>query len=240
MDGVLGWVVRWRVAVLVAALVSSFVVGVAGLDGHWLVSLVWRILLPFGLLLYSSMIARTHHPAVLVARPPVPALEVPPNPWMVLGAAGYTLLSARLIGEAFLDDGFSVGIAVFAGLCTIAFWTAALGRFGVRLYPEGIASREVFGSVFVPWEALGGPRPAFAYHVQQVTLTVADPARIRRRGLRFGDPAKLSAAGVSAELLARAIHEYANRPELRPAIGTEEELARFQRIPQIAELTGPR
>jgi hypothetical protein len=47
----------------------------------------------------------------------------------------------------------------------------------------------------------------------------------------------LPTGSVKAELLARAIHEYANRPELRTAIGSETELARFLGIPQIIALT---
>ncbi|HWS39118.1 MAG TPA: hypothetical protein VN408_41045 [Actinoplanes sp.] len=248
MDGVLGWVVRWRVPLLVGTLLifGGFEVGrqIAGYHPGWPVTLVLNLVLPGSLILWSASIARGYHPAVLVARPVVPALEVPPNPVMVLAAVGYTMFGTRLLGglarDLMVGDGawgFSVGIVVFWGLFLSAFWASALGRFGVRLYPEGIVSREVLGSVFVPWEALGGPRPAFAYDAQQVTLTVADPARVRKRGLRFGEPARVPAAGVSAELLARTIHEYSNRPELRAAIGTEEELARFRGIPQIAELT---
>lgn len=251
MERVLGWVVRWRVPLLTGTLLvfGGFEVWrqIAGYHPGWPVTLVLNVVLPGFLILWSASVARGYHPAVLVARPAVPALEVAPNPVMVLAAAGYTMFGTRLLGGLARDltEGddaalmFSAGIVVFWGLCLSAFWLSALGRFGVRLYPEGIVNREVFGSVFVPWEALGGPRPAFAHDAQQVTLTVADPRRIRirRRGLRFGDPARLPAAGVSAELLARAIHEYANRPELRAAIGTEAELARFQDIPQIAELS---
>ncbi|SDT44639.1 hypothetical protein [Actinoplanes derwentensis] len=246
MGRVLGWVVRWRLWLLVGALVASaaFEVGrrVLGHDFGWVVSLVLQVLLPFGLLLVASLTVRDHHPAVLVARAEVPALEVPPNPGMVLLAVAYTLgvhATGALAWDLLMDGDiwWPVGlVTVWLALLALV-WRAALGRFGVRLYSEGIVSRELLGSVFIPWEALGGPRPAFAYTPEQVTLTVAEPGRIRKRGLRLGDPAMLPAAGVSAELLARAIHEYANRPELRSAIGTAEELARFQGIPQIAELT---
>lgn len=246
MDGMLGWVVRWRLPLLAGTLLvfGGFEVcrQIVGYHPGWTVSLVLHVLLPAALLGWSATVARKHHPAVLVARPAVPALEATPNPWMVIAAIGYTMFGTRLFGSltrdlmAGEDMLFSAGTMVFWALCTAAFWSSALGRFGVRLRPEGIASREVFGSVFVPWEALGGPRPAFAYDAQQVTLTVTEPGRIRKRGLRFGDPARLPAAGVNAELLARAIHEYTHRPDLRAAIGTESELARFQSIPQIAEL----
>jgi hypothetical protein len=112
------------------------------------------------------------------------------------------------------------------------------GRFGVRLSPEGIVGRQIPGSLFVPWEALATPCSAYAHDAHQVTLYLARPELVRRRGLRFGGPALLPAAGVDAELLARAIQEYSNRADTRSAIGSEPELDRLQAIPQITDLAG--
>ncbi|GAA1621792.1 hypothetical protein [Actinoplanes couchii] len=247
MNGVLAWVVRWRLAVLGGSLAGAvaYEVGqrLTDYDPGLLAGLVMQVVLPFGLVFAAAVSGRQHHPAVLVARPAVPALDVPVNPWMVLGAAGYTILGARTLGNLtrdLLDDGgvwLWAGFAGFWLLLLAGFWAAALGRFGVRLTPEGIVDRQVLGSLFIPWGALSGPVPAFAFDAHQVTLVVEDTGRIGRRGVRAGDPAVLPATGVNAELLARAIHEYVNRPELRPAIGTEAELARFRSIPQITELT---
>ncbi len=245
MKGVLGWVVRWRVAILAVTLVVSAGFEIwrqsSVVDLPWFVDLVVRLVLPFGLILWMISINRSHHPAVLLTRPTVPALEVPPNPGMIIGAAGYTVLGARTIGMAIRDLNagtdlvFSVIYLAFFLLALVMFWASALGRAGIRLYPEGIVNRQLLGSVFIPWDSLGGPVPAFAYRPDRVTLKLDGP--VRKQGFALGDPTVLSALGVSAELLARAIHEYANRPDLRPHIGTEEETERFHAIPQIAELT---
>jgi hypothetical protein len=187
--------------------------------------------------------ARSYHPAKLAARPAVPAFDVPANPGVILGATGYTFLGVTALGiltsdieAATTDVWFSASIAaLWAGLLA-AFWSSALGRSGVRLTPDGIVDRQVFGSLFVPWDALATPLSAYPHDAQQVTLYLAHPELIRRRGLRLGSPTMLPAAGVDAELLARVIHEYSNRPDIRSAMGSEAELHRLRTIPQIADL----
>lgn len=148
-----------------------------------------------------------------------------------------TMLSGLVRGiAAGTDPWFSVSFAVpFAGMLA-AFWWSALGRFGVRLSPDGIVDRQVFGSLFVPWDALATPCSAYPHDAHQVTLYLAHPELGRRRGRWIGGPASLPAAGVDAELLARAIHEYSNRADLRSSIGSEAELDRIKAIPQINDL----
>jgi hypothetical protein len=243
----LEWVARRRMGVLTMALVTAVVLQVLVQtlenDHAWKISLSVNILLPFALLLGSAVSARSYHPAKLAARPAVPAFDVPANPGVVLGTAGYTFLGVTSLGiltsdieAATTDVWFSASIAaIWAGLLA-AFWSSALGRFGVRLTPAGIVDRQVFGSLFVPWDALAIPHSAYPHDAQQVTLYLAHPELVRRRGLRLRSPTMLSAAGVDAELLARAIHEYSNRPDLRSAMGSEAELHRFRTIPQIANL----
>ena len=243
----LGWVARRRVGVLILSLVTTVVlqvlVQILENDHAWEISLSVNILLPFALLLASAVSTRCYHPAKLAARPAVPAFDVPVSPGVVLGAAGYTLLGVTALGmltsdieAATTDVWFSASIAaLWAGLLA-AFWSCALGPFGVRLTPDGIVERQVFGSLFVPWDALATPLSAYPHDAQEVALYLAQPELVRRRGLRLGSPALLPAAGVDAELLARAIHEYSNRADLRSAMGSEAELDRLRTIPQIANL----
>jgi hypothetical protein len=246
----LEWAARRRVAVLIAVVPATVVLQVLlqRLEDKyaWRVVLALSTLLPLVLLLGSAFAARKFHPARLVARPGVPAFDIPANPGAVLGAAGYTFLGAQVVGMLLngvvTDEDLWIGagpVLIWAGLL-VAFWISAFGRFGVRLLPHGVLDRQVLGSLFVPWEALAVPYPAYPYDAQRITLFLANPELVHRRGLRVGGPASLPAVGVDAELLARAIHEYANRPDLRPAIGSEAELARFRAIPQIVGLAKAR
>ncbi|MEU8662836.1 hypothetical protein, partial [Actinoplanes philippinensis] len=179
----------------------------------------------------------------LLARPEVPAFDVPANPGAVLAAMGFTFFAFSLLGGLVRDISAHEGAwwisALLAVLLTgqlAAFWSWALGRFGARLTPAGIESRELFGFWFIPWDALATPLSAYPRDAQQVILHLAHPDLIRGRGIRHSSPARLPAAGVDAELLARVIHEYANRADLRPAIGSTAELERFLVIHQIDDL----
>jgi hypothetical protein len=243
MIDVLGWVARWRVAVLTVALVTAVVLQVllqtTENDPAWQLRLAAGILPFVALVLWSAVSARSLHPAKLVARPEVPAFDVPANPAVVLGAAGYTFLVATMVSgwvrdiASGTDLWFSVSFAVPMAAMLAAFWWSALGRFGVRLTPDGIVDRQVFGSLFVPWDALATPCSAYPHDAHQVTLYLAHPQLVRRRGLRSGGPTSLPAAGVNAELLARTIHEYSNHADLRSAIGSAAELDRITALPQV-------
>ncbi|WP_285549021.1 hypothetical protein [Actinoplanes regularis] len=242
---VFGWVARRRVAVLAVALLVAVVFEalrqISG-DDHFMRSLL-TFVLPMMLLLAVGLAARSFRPAKLVARPGLPAFDASADPGTILASAAFTFLVVHQLGELMTDivaypaELWFLMIFGVLNICMlIPFWRAGLGRIGVRLRPDGIIDRQLCGSLFVPWEALALPHPAFAYKPQQVTLLLADPGLVRKRGLRAGSPASIPALGVNAELLARAIHEYAHRPELRPAIGSEAELARFMAIPQVNAL----
>lgn len=246
VNSILGWVARRRVAVLSAATLTSVVAGVLVLVpaiGRDLTgAFVARTLLPLAFIMLSAYAAHVHHPARLIARPGVPAFDVPAGPGAVLTAAGLTVYACPAL--AYLaTDGDSpwllacVAVTVAGLLAT--HWTAALGRSGVRLTPDGIEDRGRFGSLVVPWDALDVPRAAFPADAQQVNLYLARPQLVRKRGLRVRGPGGLPATGINAEFLARTIHEYANRPDLRPTVGSEAALARLRAIPQIAALTDP-
>lgn len=246
MINFLEWVARRRVPVLIMTLVTAVGLQVlyqAARGDQWLVvELAVGILPWFALLLCAHSAARGFHPVRLVARPEVPAFETPADPSAVLHAAGFTFLVAYQAGswvrdremtvERWLTSGWAV---VFLGLLVILWWSA-LGRFGVRLTPDGIVDRQVSGSLHVPWDAFATPYAAYPHDAGQVTLYLARPELVRKRGLRRRGPQLLPATGVDAELLARAIHEYANHPDRRPAVGSEQDLARFMAIPELVAL----
>ncbi|GGN62087.1 hypothetical protein GCM10010112_19910 [Actinoplanes lobatus] len=237
--------VRWRAAVLLAALLAAVAGDVAlariGPGFGWILAFGGLGLVP---LLAAIAVLRSHRPAILVARPGVPAFDVPVSPGVVLVAVGWTLLVGRNLsgmvrdlavypGEIWLTAVFALLWAAMLG----AVWAMVLRGAVMRLRPDGIEERRFFGSLLVPWSALETPRSALPRGEQQIALFLADPKAVRRRGLRSRNATTLTAIGVDAEFLARAVHEYANRPDLRPAIGSPEELSRFLAIPQIARLS---
>ncbi|MFD1373400.1 hypothetical protein [Actinoplanes sichuanensis] len=243
---VLGWVVRRRAVLSTTALLTAVALQVLpryAENGHHLgFRLAVGILPAIPFLLCSAFAARVFHPAKLVARPEASAFDVPVGPSAVLAATGQTFFVFFLLGgpvrAVAADEGLWWLAAILAVLLTgqlAAFWRAALGRFGTRLTPDGIEFRDVFGSLFLPWQALATPRSARPRDAQQVTLHLAHPELVRRRGFRYSGPALLPAAGVDAQLLARAIHEYANDADLRSTIGSTAELDRFLAIPHITD-----
>ncbi|KUL29739.1 hypothetical protein [Actinoplanes awajinensis] len=243
MINIFGWVARRRVAVLVVSLVVAVILQVLRRtvgDGHSLrLNLAIGVLPLIPFVVGMAIAVRVFHPAELIARPEVPAFDVPANPAAVLGAASYTFFAVFALGGAFhgLVTGMDVVLAsplvVVVGGQLAAFWWAALGRCGVRLTPDGIVDRQVHGRLFVPWDALTTPDPAHPRDPHQVTLRIGRPDMVRKRGFRSGGRTVLPATGVSAELVSRAINEYANRPEARSAIGSEVALTHLQMIPQV-------
>lgn len=112
-----------------------------------------------------------------------------------------------------------------------AIWVVALvlvGRLvwhgaGVRLSPDGIRDRRLFGQLFVPWDAVDPE------HAPAVVRSFEVMPAYRRPELVRGRRTPISAWNVDGRFLARVIREYAGRPDFRPAIGTAAELDRLAR-----------
>jgi hypothetical protein len=199
-------VARRRVAVLVIALLTA--VALQPFYPLWVAGLP-----AIALAVCAAVAGRVFHPA--------PAPQVPANPAAVLRAAACTFFIVPILGVALrnnqdaVDYWFAAAAVVIFGVQLAAFWWSALGRFGVRLTPDGITDRQVYSRLFVPWEALATPEAAVARDKHQVVLRFARPGLVRRRGLRLDGRAALPAAGVDADLLARTINEYANHAAAR-------------------------
>ncbi|MEU4622087.1 hypothetical protein AB0G04_19245 [Actinoplanes sp. NPDC023801] len=241
MINVLGWVSRRRVAVLATSLLAAVILQVLRQTAghcHSLQIALAIVVLPFiALIVCTAVAGRAFHPAKLIARPEVPAFDVPANPAAVLGAASYTFFAVFALSSTShglvtgVDFAFPAPIVVLIGGHVAVFWWAASGRYGVRLTPDGIIDRQVHGRLFVPWEALATPDPAYRRDAHRVTLRFTRPDLVRKGGFRWIGPTVLPAAGVNAELLTRAINEYANHPEARSAIGSVAALTRLQMTP---------
>ena len=240
----LKWIARLRLPILLGALaigVLNAALGVVRADripplfilGIGLVNLVL-----FVLAFYAG--AR-YRPAALVARPEVPAFDVPVSPALVLGAALATTLgtamAAGIVDDALSGDAAWPIAVLFAALFVVLiawWWAIALGRFGVRLRPDGIEDRQSLDSVFVPWEAFDGvEHPALAGSSHRILLHVARPELVRRRRRRDAEFVIVSSLSTDSVFLAGVIGRYAHRPESRSAIGTEAERDRL-----VSEWTG--
>lgn len=227
---------RWRRPILLVVLL--FVAGLSVLGestnrGTWFPAFGAWVGATLLLLAFFLVATLRYHPAVLVARPQVPAFAAGPNPASVFIASVMLLQGGFTLADSIHDivDGEELWIigAIPAGLWVlllILVWRMAWGWFGVHLGPDGVHDRQPGGSLFIPWDAFVRAYPAAPNGPQRVALYYERPESVRRRGLRLGGPS-LPAASIDAEFLARAIGQYVTHPEHRSAIGTEAELRRL-------------
>lgn len=219
--------------VVLLLVVALSVLGESSHRGTWFPAFaVWMgstlVLLSLGL-----VATLRYHPAVLTARPQLPAFAAGPHPTSVFIAAALLLQGGFTLADSIHDivDGEELWIfgAVPAGLWVILLilvWRMAWSWFGVQLRPDGVHDRQLVGALFIPWEAFARAYPATPNGAHRVALYYERPELVRRRGLRPDGP-NLSAASIDAGFLARAISEYVAHPEHRSAIGTEPELSRL-------------
>ncbi|MBV1848645.1 hypothetical protein [Catellatospora tritici] len=109
-------------------------------------------------------------------------------------------------------------VASLLALAVLSLWRGpqvVLGRDGLTI--RGVRTRHL------PWTALrrGGPGLPQATDVQLLLITATPAGTYRRERLR------LVSLYVDGEFLARAIRHYAQHPEHRTAIGTDDELGRL-------------
>ncbi|SDT55866.1 hypothetical protein [Actinoplanes derwentensis] len=223
-NAVLEWVDRRRGVVVAVALSAALVIEVMRRTGGGTGSMLLGTALPLAVALFAVAGTRSYRPRRLVARPDENTFDVPVHPGTVLAAAGYTVLGTRTLGMA----GDNVIVLVFWIVALAVLWLFALGRFGVRLRPEGIADVHLLGSSVIPWEALGAPATAGNPH--QLRLDLARPELVARHGARHFDPTRLTTTGIDAAFLAAVIEEYRAQPGRRSAIGTEYELSRLTAV----------
>lgn len=225
---VFGLVGRHRIAALVASLAAAVTLGVLGARPN-VVFVLMLALLGLGLLA-----SRLYHPATLVVCSKPCAFDAPTNAGLVIILAAVTVQSGTgmvgvaqrvLRGEESPITGLVAGV-LGAGFLTLA-WRQVFGRVRLRLRPEGVEEIQTFGYVLARWEAFDGvDHPAVAVGRNKVLLNYSRPDLVRRGGWRSYRTA-LPADGIDAVFLSRVLHEYAHRPELRAAIGSEAERDRL-------------
>ncbi|WP_430791879.1 hypothetical protein [Actinoplanes sp. G11-F43] len=182
-----------------------------------------------GAFVLALVALRGYHPVALRVRPEAPSFETLPAAGMTLLFAAFTVQGGTSVSGLLGGDLFdTVLIAVWATALTLG-WCLVFRAGGVRLTPDGVEDRQPFGSIVIPWEAFTGvPNPAYVTGRDKVSLMFSRAGLIRRRGWRPIGPA-LPAVSIDARFLSYAVHEYAHRPEIRAAIGTETEYTRLVR-----------
>ncbi|MFI1993059.1 hypothetical protein [Actinoplanes sp. NPDC020271] len=153
------------------------------------------------------------------------AFTTPPDSPDVLTGAMMTVNSLLMIGSTAFNAGgplsrLSFALSLLVVLLLAVVWTRLLGPFGPSLRPDGLADRQPFGSLFVPWEAGPSAEPTTI----GVKLRFARPDLVQRRGLRRSSGVRF---GADRGFAAWAVNLYSSRPELRPTIGTDEGLQRI-------------
>jgi hypothetical protein len=183
------------------------------------------------------MIVGWSQPAVrtLTARPERQAFEAPAAAAPVYAALCFLTVATGQLGSL-LRDVRSDRLPAFDVMWTL-LWLLVAARWlvlawagsGVRPTPDGIRSRDVFGTLRVPWVALDrGVPPVADRGRRSVVLTYARPELVRRSGPVLSRRV-LRADPVDASVLAEVLRHYLAHPEARPAIGTLAELSRLLR-----------
>ncbi len=104
--------------------------------------------------------------------------------------------------------------------------------YPVELTPAGVHTRALFHRRLIPWQALsqgGPPRPP--WNGTAVMLVVTEPDLVIQRGrdMWFGTRDRpVLPVDAQTRVVADAVRWYAEHPESRPAIGTEEEFDRLR------------
>ncbi|MFU8871749.1 hypothetical protein [Micromonospora sp. SL4-19] len=172
-------------------------------------------------------------PAMFVVQPDVPAFGSPVRAGSIYLALCVLLFAAEAVGTLLLKVRLgtpgalaslpsAAGMLVFAALFVVAAWRG----LGVRLQPEGVRVRAVWGTLTVPWEALPvGQTHRPADQPTTLRLACARPDLVRRRGRVAKET--LPTDNIDAQFLADAIRYYVLHPEHRAAIGTEVEHRRL-------------
>jgi hypothetical protein len=232
---------RWRLPVLLGTLVLAVVLGVAGqtdAEVVWLPAALIAFPLALLAMIAGAAVVLGYRPAGLLRTGSPPEFRVPPHPYPVFTAAGFTLLGGMLIAQEIgniVEDGSLWPLSVATALLWLLLlgfqWVTALGDFGIRLRPDGIVNRQAIGSQYFPWEAFAPEHPALPAGRNRLALRLAHPEMVRRRGTFMPGPGTLTTVGDPG-YLSRVIQQYVADPERRATIGTETELHRLAAVSQ--------
>ncbi|SNY70091.1 hypothetical protein SAMN05421748_13713 [Paractinoplanes atraurantiacus] len=217
------WVDRRRRLFVAAVVVPACaLVSVGGDLGVAAVPLVGGVLLVSIVLSVAAYAAP--RPEVLFARPGVPAFETGADLSVLALVPGLVALSSAWVAggiHARASDWSFQLLTGFLGVWALAFCAAVAWRSPtVRLRSDGVEARQLFGGLFVPWEA----RPTVAdMRPYRLALTYGRPELVRRRGWWPLGPHGIPVTGVDAGFLGQVIQYYGQDAGRRAGIGTGDE-----------------
>jgi hypothetical protein len=220
-------IIRHRVALLAGVLVIAAALAVLqhqrSLPAYRAAAALF-VLLMLGFVIAALSVHNARRPTTFLIRDG--AFAAPPDANLVLAASTQTVATAY--SASLIDVVTHLGFGIRLGPLEIVVlalmflllpltWYRALGPFGPVLRPDGLLDRQPLGSVFVPWTAGPTAKPTTA----GVKLRIARPELVQRRGFR---PGTSIPTGADRGFTAWAINLYAQRPDLRSGIGTDEGL----------------
>jgi hypothetical protein len=119
----------------------------------------------------------------------------------------------------------SAGSVILVALTALNVAAALRGRPDVKLTPDALVCRQRFGTMTVPWPALGGASVRVRAGQPWLVLTVEHPDRIAWSGLtRRTSEVLVAWERVEPLFLAGAVRFYVEHPSRRADIGTKAEL----------------
>ncbi|XVV08547.1 hypothetical protein ACQP2X_27280 [Actinoplanes sp. CA-131856] len=221
---------RRRLLVGVTVGLAVALVSVGGDLGFAVVPLVGGVLLVSIVLSVAAYAAP--RPKVLFARPGLPAFETGADLSQVALLPGMVALSCAWVAggiharHAGAPDWSLQVLTILLAVSALAFCAAVAWRSpAVRLGPDGIVARQLYGSLVVPWDAL----PAIAeVRPYRLGLHYGHPELVRRRGVWPLGLHGIPVTGVDTAFLGAAIQFYSQNGDQRAAIGTEDEWRRLR------------
>ena len=219
--------VRHRRPILSAALAPAAAHAATLRSWPWLYALSVVLVV----VLVVLMVAGWSQPKVrtLTVRSERQVFEAPAGPAPVYVALCCLTVATGQLGSVLRDRPrlFDVVWTVLWLLVAARWIMLAWDGLGVRLSPDGVRNRDVFGTVMTPWLALDRDVPPVAAPGQpNVLLTVARPDLVRLRGVVLSRRL-LRADTVDAPFLAEVLRHYLAHPDARRSIGTTAELSRL-------------
>jgi hypothetical protein len=219
--------VRHRRPILLAALVPAAAHAAALRWWPWFFALSVVLVVVLVVLMVAGW--SQPKPRTLTVRPERHVFEAPAGAAPVYAALCTLTVATGQLGSILRDPPHSFDLVWTAvWLLVAARWMVlAWDGLGVRLSPDGIRNRDVFGTVTAPWLALDRDVPPVAAPGQpNVLLTFARPDLVRLRGVVLSRRL-LRADTVDAPFLAEVLRHYLTHPDARRSIGTPAELSRL-------------
>ena len=238
--------IRSRLLVVSGAVVFAALVGLqVWLPGGDDWRPLWRFVatpMTFGVTVIgmARLFRRPEPPALVVTRDGVAVRHrLYPAALFVVALLACVLLAGPVVdawrdavapSDRIIAVSYTAVTGVLVGLLTLLIPSAWHG-YAIELTPAGVRTRAPFHRRLIPWPALapgGPPRPPWNSTSVMLVVTEPDLGVQRGRDMWFGTRDRpVLPVDAETRVIADAVRWYAEHPECRPAIGTEEEFDRL-------------